>query len=292
MNQDRELKPKLLEGEPAVQPFYPNHIFREMVVFLIVLVIVMLAAWFKGAPLEAPADPSATNYNPRPEWYFLWLFQLLKYFPGPWEPVGTFVIPGLIFLVLILLPFLDRSPYRHPLRRPWVTYGGGGFVALVLGLTILGAATAPPPPEQIAQEEEFVPAAQLDPVEIYRTNACNTCHSINGYGGDFGPDLTWIGKRMDRTTIRQIIRNPEDFFPEANMPPYDREQISDLEMEVLLDWLMQVDKEYSEEDLEEDYEEEFGYLGELTDEGLSDDVADEALSSDGEIWTEEESLNE
>lgn len=126
-----------------------------------------------------------------------------------------------------------------------MTFGGGGFAALVLVLTVMGASSLPPPPEQLA-EDSPKPEVSLDPVEIYQASSCNTCHSINGYGGDFAPDLTWIGKRMDRTTIRQIIRNPEEFFPKANMPPHDREQISDLEMEVLVDWLMRVVKEYTE----------------------------------------------
>ena len=65
------------------------------------------------------------RYVPRPEWYFLSLFQLLKYFPGPLEPLATMVIPGLVVGLLVLLPFLDRRPDRHFLKRPLVTAGFG-----------------------------------------------------------------------------------------------------------------------------------------------------------------------
>ncbi len=72
------------------------------------------------APLDQLADPTDATYVPRPEWYFLSLFQLLKYFPGPLEPIATVVIPGLVVGALLALPFLDRRPDRHPLKRPLV----------------------------------------------------------------------------------------------------------------------------------------------------------------------------
>ena len=93
--------------------------------------LVTVAIMFR-APLDVIADPTDANYVPRPEWYFLSLFQLLKYFPGPLEPIATTVIPGLVVALLILLPFLDRRPDRHPLKRPLVTTGFG-----IIGLGIV-----------------------------------------------------------------------------------------------------------------------------------------------------------
>ena len=78
-------------------------------------------------PLDAIADPTDASYVPRPEWYFLSLFQLLKYFPGPLEPLATMVIPGLVVALLFLLPFLDSRADRHPMKRPLVT---GGFALI------------------------------------------------------------------------------------------------------------------------------------------------------------------
>ena len=69
------------------------------------------------APLDEMANPADASYIPRPEWYFLSLFQLLKYFPGPLEPVATQVIPGLAVGFLALLPFLDRTRERRPWAR-------------------------------------------------------------------------------------------------------------------------------------------------------------------------------
>src|SRR5258708_36424861 len=74
-------------------------------------------------PLERIADPTDTTYIPRPEWYFLFLFQTLKLFKGPLEVVGSTVLPGLAVLVLILVPFIDRGALGKVTRRTFATAG-------------------------------------------------------------------------------------------------------------------------------------------------------------------------
>lgn len=118
--------------------FYPDQAAKDLVVISLVaaaLVTLVLA----GMPsLERVADPTDANYIPRPEWYFLGLFQLLKYFPGRLELVASLVIPGATFLVLALLPWIDRGPHREPRKRPVIMSGVvAGVVALVV-LTTLG----------------------------------------------------------------------------------------------------------------------------------------------------------
>src|SRR3989304_2069565 len=76
-------------------PFFPDIIFKDVLVSLLVFVILVSLAYFLGVPTEARADPADTTYTPRPEWYFLFLFQLLKYFPGSLEVIGVMVIPTL-----------------------------------------------------------------------------------------------------------------------------------------------------------------------------------------------------
>ncbi|HEY6072441.1 MAG TPA: hypothetical protein VIV15_03385, partial [Anaerolineales bacterium] len=82
-------------------PFFPDIIFKDVVVSLLIFLILVALAYFVGAPTEARADPNDTTYTPRPEWYFLFLFQLLKYFPGKLEVLGVMVIPGLFILMLL-----------------------------------------------------------------------------------------------------------------------------------------------------------------------------------------------
>ena len=112
------------EKEKGV-PFFPDILFKDALVSLLVFVLLVVLAYFVGAPLEERANPADTTYNPRPEWYFLFLFQLLKYFPGNIEFVGVVIIPTIAIALLVLLPFLDRSPRRHYLGRPVITAAVG-----------------------------------------------------------------------------------------------------------------------------------------------------------------------
>lgn len=93
-----------------VDPFFPKQLLKDVVAVLAVVAVCFVMAWREhGAPLDAPADPSS-DYPARPEWYFLALFQLLKYFHGPLEIVGTVVLPGVLGAYLFALPLLDRKP--------------------------------------------------------------------------------------------------------------------------------------------------------------------------------------
>jgi len=91
--------------------------FKEGIVALFVLAAVMLLAVFLKIPNEPIANPTDTSYIPRPEWYFLFLFQALKYFSGSTEVLGTFLLPGIFILALILLPFYDRKAEKRWTKR-------------------------------------------------------------------------------------------------------------------------------------------------------------------------------
>src|SRR5262249_9112161 len=89
--------------------FWPEQLVMDSVLGAGVFSVVALLTFREhGATLDAPADPSSSDYPARPEWYFLSLFQLLKYFPGDREVIGTVVIPGAIVVVLFLVPLLDK----------------------------------------------------------------------------------------------------------------------------------------------------------------------------------------
>ncbi len=121
------------------KPFFPDQVFEDVVGMLILFVILACAALFVPVPLEDVADPTNADYDPRPEWYFLFLFQLLKYFQGPFEILGTFVIPTLGMLLLLFLPFLDRKEREVLWKRPIALTVTSVCVIGIVGLTILGA---------------------------------------------------------------------------------------------------------------------------------------------------------
>ena len=147
-------------------PFFPDIIFKDAVVSLIIFLILVALAYFFGAPVESRANPNDTSYTPRPEWYFLFLFQLLKYFPGNLEVIGAMILPGLLVLLLIALPFLDRSAKRHFRNRPFAAISALAVVAGIGLLTFLSVVEAPPPQEAVVVDQ----AAAL-----YAAN-CANCH--------------------------------------------------------------------------------------------------------------------
>src|SRR5262249_46985919 len=119
--------------------------------------------WKLGPPLEAPASRDAKGYEPRPEWYFLGLFQLLrlKLFQGRAMVLGTAVIPGVLALLAISLPWLDRNPERRPPRRPVARAAGVLLLVGFASLTIAGAlepgSHLPPPPRLRVGDGSYVP---------------------------------------------------------------------------------------------------------------------------------------
>ena len=167
----------------AGKPFYPVSLAKDAAAVLIVFIaIIALALWFPTEVGQFP-DPTDTNYNPRPEWYFLFLFQFLKYFPGSLEPVVAVILPSVAILGLILLPFADRRMLRHPFDRPILTSLATAVIIAIVVLTIAGARSPQvspyvPEPPQVAEGER-----------VYRQLHCDYCHSINGRGGVIGPDL-------------------------------------------------------------------------------------------------------
>jgi quinol-cytochrome oxidoreductase complex cytochrome b subunit len=111
----------------ALLPFFPGHVVKELLVAALALAVVVVLAWKLGPPLEAPASREAEGYQPRPEWYFLGLFQLLKLFEGRAMLIGTALLPGLVAALVALLPWLDRNPERKAARPKfsYFPFGGG-----------------------------------------------------------------------------------------------------------------------------------------------------------------------
>ncbi|MHB0871679.1 MAG: cytochrome b N-terminal domain-containing protein, partial [Chloroflexota bacterium] len=115
--------------------FWPEIILEDVIVAAVVMVAVLGLITAAGVPTEPRADPTDTSYVPRPEWYFMFLFQALKYFPGELEWVGAGVLPPLALLLVLLLPIYDRSPWRSPWRRPLAMLGGLAMAVVVGFLT-------------------------------------------------------------------------------------------------------------------------------------------------------------
>ncbi|MCY3552807.1 MAG: cytochrome bc complex cytochrome b subunit [Candidatus Poribacteria bacterium] len=163
--------PEEMPSQPIEEgkPFYPHQVFEDVVGMLILFVVLACVALFVPVPLEDVADPTNADYDPRPEWYFLFLFQLLKYFQGPLEIIGTFVIPTVGMVLLLLLPFLDRSERAVLWKRPIALTVTSVSVVAIVGLTILGASSpkleTQEAPQPTAEIENTVPTEAVEEAE-------------------------------------------------------------------------------------------------------------------------------
>jgi ubiquinol-cytochrome c reductase cytochrome b subunit len=119
-------------------PLVPNMINRWLLLFLLVSVILGLVAWYWPAPLGDPADPTDSTFVPKPEWWVLFLNQLVGIFTGPFTVIGAAIIPGGLAGLLISLPFIDRSPERHPARRKKVMVAAAVLASILIALSIIG----------------------------------------------------------------------------------------------------------------------------------------------------------
>ena len=106
----------------GLQPFFPRQLFRDFVAVFVAFLSLFLAAVFLDVPLERMADPTDTAYVPRPEWYFLFLFEILRIFPGRFEVIGTVVLPTLAVATLLALPFLGGIVERILKKRVLATF--------------------------------------------------------------------------------------------------------------------------------------------------------------------------
>ena len=213
---DEKQKQKYLEEykqekEKGVK-FYPDIIYKDLLVSFGIFLLLLGLAIFVGVANEPPADPSDSAYIPRPEWYFLFLFQMLKYFPGQLEWVGTVIIPTLGVLALLLLPFYDRSPFRYWKKRKVATATMSIVVLGIIGLTILAAATTPP------QEESVLATTITDKIvlgqDLYSVY-CVECHGAEGEGGEI------VGVEGLEGVILKPINSQDEMYTRSDQTLFD-----------------------------------------------------------------------
>ncbi len=194
------------------EQFYPETISRDAIVALLIVAAIFVLATVLPATTQPPADPTSTNYNPRPEWYFLFFFQFLKLFPGYLEPVAAALVPAVALILLILFPLLDKNPDRRIAKRKAMLALGGVMIAVFIALEVGGALSAPGVPA--GQESQQVQSGRL----VYKQFNCSYCHAINGVGGAVGPDLSQTGVRWSTDNLSAYLTNPNSMIPKTLHP--------------------------------------------------------------------------
>src|SRR5215218_9382365 len=197
----------ILKGQG--KPFFPYAIAKDGLMACVVMAVIILMSLLFGAELGPKADPTTTTYTPRPEWYFFFLFELLRVVKPPALVfMATVGIPTICLVLLLLLPFFDRGPERNPLRRPIAVTAAIATIAAMAYLTILGALAGSP------TEIELTTAPQYEKgKELMASSACLACHKVGENGGTLGPNLTEVGSRLGRDAIARTLVNPTKPMP-------------------------------------------------------------------------------
>ena len=230
MNQ-REKEEYLREyGQLKAQgkPFFPYAVAKDGAMACVVMAVIIAMSLVLGAELGPKANPTTTTYVPRPEWYFFFLFEVLRVVKPPaLTPLATIGVPTICMILLFLLPFYDRGPERRPERRPVATITGIAVIGAMAFLTYSGANIGSPTAIELAAPAAVVHAggARLAEYEagkkVVAQSGCLACHKLgdNGNSGP-GPDLTHIAARIPRQAIARTLVNPTAPMPSfKNLPP-------------------------------------------------------------------------
>lgn len=202
------------------EPFWPRQVAMDAVAMFVAFAL--LAGLALGLPpvLADRANPADTSFTPVPEWYFLFYYELLKYFRGRWEILGTVVIPVLFYALLFLLPFLDRRPERRPFSRPVVLGAGGLFLTVVFTFLTISLGTVRSMPR--------TPPSVTHGKQLYQRLGCAACHRIHGEGEAVGPDLSTVGAQRDADWLMRHWKDPRAVVPGSIMPAYASLREADL----------------------------------------------------------------
>jgi ubiquinol-cytochrome c reductase cytochrome b subunit len=242
--------------------FYPKQLLLDGIFLLLIIAGLALMAHFFPAELGPKANPADTQYVPRPEWYYIPVFQWLKYWNGALALIGILVIPGIVAFLFAGLPFLDRSPERRPWKRP---VSVSVYMSIFIGLGSLGAIShrndlrekevAVQLQKQHADVEKFMKqpfepemaglapvvaiAAPADPLaakgkELFSQQGCTDCHGENGVGTDAGPKLVGVGAKFNSNKLMGFLKEPTQAMTDGGMTA---PEIGDADLKALIAYL-------------------------------------------------------
>ena len=201
-------------------PFWPNAAWRDVVFGVAVIVVLVALAWVVGAPhLSKPPDPTILQAEPRPDWYLLWYFALLALTPPKLESYVMILAPLFFVLFLILPPLVANKGERSAWRRPWAI----GLVVtcwMMIGTLWIEGKRAPWSPDfsAVSLPAEIVHASSgpiYEGAQLFHAKGCEYCHTVSGFGGHRGPDLTYVRDRLSSDQMTILIVNGG-----VNMPAF------------------------------------------------------------------------
>lgn len=203
------------ESRPKKQ-FYPQQVFKDTVAVFAAFAALFGLAALADVPMEKVADPQDLSYVPRPEWYFLFLFQMLKYFEGSWEVVGAVLLPTLAVIGLALVPFFDQGQVKRVSQRFLAIGIVLALATIWSGLTVAAILSTPSndaDDEAVAADRQadwsVLPPAALAGLYEFRHLGCAHCHNIAGGDPKTGPELSTSTKRQDEGWMARHFQDPD-----------------------------------------------------------------------------------
>jgi ubiquinol-cytochrome c reductase cytochrome b subunit/menaquinol-cytochrome c reductase cytochrome b/c subunit len=203
------------------KPFFPYAVAKDALMACIVMAVIIAASLAFGVAVGSRANPTTTSYEPRPDWYFFFLFELLRDIRVPsLVPLATIGIPTLCMILLFLLPFYDRGAERRPERRPIATLTAIFVIGAMAYLTIKGTEAGSPyqlnfvTPASVKADGPKAVAEFDRGKNAIASAGCEACHKIgeNGNPGP-GPALTHIASRIPEEAIAKTLVNPTAPMP-------------------------------------------------------------------------------
>ncbi|MFY9532224.1 MAG: cytochrome b N-terminal domain-containing protein [Candidatus Acidiferrales bacterium] len=235
--------------EQKPEPFYPRQVLMDLSLTALLIIGLGLLSFFVPVQLGPPANPADAQYVPRPEWYYLPIFQWLKYWHGAASVIGILVIPAVLVVAIIALPFLDRGIERRPWKRP-VAVGAYAFVFSVLVALGLRSqyldkhdpGVAQQLAKQQAEEKDYMrkpfepelSSASLvaanvtlaDPLAakgkaIFEAQSCNACHGDAGVGTAAAPPLVGVAAKFASDQLAALLEHPTAKMTAGGMQPVE-----------------------------------------------------------------------
>ena len=241
--------PPVAPPPQKVESFYPRQVLLDIAFTALLILVLGTLALVVPAELGPEANAADTRFLPRPEWYYVPVFQWLKYWPGGRALLGIVIIPTIVAALFAGLPFIDRGPERRPWRRPFTI---GGFAVVMLALVALGVQSRvqdagdqavarqlgvqrdaveafmqqPFEPEVTAGSVKVENAALVDPIvahgqQVYGTQACDACHGGDGHGSDSAPTLVGTAAKYPNGQLKQLIKTPNAKMSDGGMQAFD-----------------------------------------------------------------------
>jgi menaquinol-cytochrome c reductase cytochrome b/c subunit len=207
------------------KPFFPYAVLKDSTMALVVVAVIIAMSLILGAEQGPKANPTTTTYVPRPEWYFFFLFEVLRIIKPPeLVPIATIGIPTVCMVLLLFLPFYDRGPERRPDRRPIAVSAGVLTILAMAYLTYAGAVAGPPTEINLKVAPQYTAGK-----EVVAGSGCLACHKL-GENGNHGPvpELTHIGARIPRAAIIRSVEIGPGIMPSfRDLPPKKLNELAD-----------------------------------------------------------------